>query len=152
MKKIFSVLALLATIFTQSAFAQTSADKAPTALSIYYGVRDALTSGNTTIATAKAQELKSAFEGVKSLDLKTSLQKNAGLISLAKSIKTQREAFASLSLDMISLIKVEKLSTEPIYQVVCPMQNNSWLSSEKVVKNPYYGSAMLTCGKVVATL
>jgi hypothetical protein len=27
-----------------------------------------------------------------------------------------------------------------------------WLSSEAVIKNPYYGKAMLTCGKVTETI
>jgi hypothetical protein len=32
------------------------------------------------------------------------------------------------------------------------MKKASWLSSEAAIKNPYFGSAMLTCGKVTATL
>jgi hypothetical protein len=28
----------------------------------------------------------------------------------------------------------------------------NWLSKENAVKNPYYGSQMLTCGKVVETI
>ena len=38
----------------------------------------------------------------------------------------------------------------------CPMANDgkgaNWLSREKNIKNPYYGKAMLTCGKVTETL
>ncbi|MGY4386382.1 hypothetical protein ACVWYN_003435 [Pedobacter sp. UYP24] len=32
------------------------------------------------------------------------------------------------------------------------MKKSSWLSSEKAVKNPYFGSAMLACGSVQETL
>jgi hypothetical protein len=32
------------------------------------------------------------------------------------------------------------------------MKKANWLSNEKQVKNPYYGSAMLNCGKVVDTI
>ena len=28
------------------------------------------------------------------------------------------------------------------------MKKAAWLSSEKQIKNPYYGSSMLTCGEV----
>lgn len=28
----------------------------------------------------------------------------------------------------------------------------TWLSKENVVKNPYYGSMMLSCGKVTETI
>jgi hypothetical protein len=34
----------------------------------------------------------------------------------------------------------------------CPMKKSNWLSNEKTVKNPYYGSAMLTCGEVTGTI
>ena len=43
-----------------------------------------------------------------------------------------------------------------IYYQYCPMYNGgkgaNWLSKENTVKNPYYGSMMLTCGKVVETI
>jgi Protein of unknown function (DUF3347). len=32
------------------------------------------------------------------------------------------------------------------------MKKANWLSSEKEIKNPYYGSTMLTCGSVVDTI
>lgn len=40
-----------------------------------------------------------------------------------------------------------------LYVQKCPMANNDkgalWLSTEKDIKNPYYGDAMLTCGSVI---
>jgi DNA-binding transcriptional regulator WhiA len=80
------------------------------------------------------------------------LLKDAGAISETKDIKHQREHFANLSSNMIVLAKAVKLSSDPIYEAYCPMKKASWLSSEKVIKNPYYGSAMLTCGSVRDTL
>jgi hypothetical protein len=53
---------------------------------------------------------------------------------------------------MTVLAKAVKLSSEPVYQVYCPMKKANWLSSSKEIKNPYFGSAMLTCGKVVETI
>ena len=53
---------------------------------------------------------------------------------------------------MIALAKVSKLSSQPIYQLYCPMKKSSWLSSEKTIKNLYYGKAMLTCGSILQTL
>jgi hypothetical protein len=32
------------------------------------------------------------------------------------------------------------------------MKKASWLSNDKAIKNPYYGSAMLTCGNVKTIL
>jgi hypothetical protein len=43
-------------------------------------------------------------------------------------------------------------SPEPVYHDHCPMFNDGkgamWLSESKEIKNPYYGSEMITCGKV----
>ena len=56
---------------------------------------------------------------------------------------------------MYQLMKVSKTKT-PIYVQHCPMANDgkgaNWLSKENQVKNPYYGSKMMTCGKTVETL
>ncbi|EKF53808.1 hypothetical protein I215_15663, partial [Galbibacter marinus] len=37
-----------------------------------------------------------------------------------------------------------------LYQQFCPMYDggSAWLSLSKDIKNPYYGSQMLNCGKV----
>jgi hypothetical protein len=80
------------------------------------------------------------------------LLKDATPISETKDIKVQREHFTNLSNNMASLAKSVKLTTEPIYQAYCPMKKANWLSNDKAIKNPYYGSAMLTCGKVVETI
>lgn len=83
---------------------------------------------------------------------KAELLKHTALIYGTKDIKVQREHFAPLSMSIIALAKSSKLSASPIYVQYCPMKKSSWLSSEKSVKNPYYGSAMLTCGKVTETI
>lgn len=62
-------------------------------------------------------------------------------------IDHQREHFETLSTDVNDLISL--LGTEKIlYQDYCPMKKVIWLSETKVIKNPYYGSEMLTCGSV----
>ena len=54
-----------------------------------------------------------------------------------------------------SLMKTSELET-PVYFQHCPMANDGqgadWLSKESGIKNPYFGSMMLTCGKTVETL
>jgi predicted SnoaL-like aldol condensation-catalyzing enzyme len=70
-------------------------------------------------------------------------------------VAAQRDAFSNLSTNMVAFIKVTKAST-PVYLQHCPMANDGkgadWLSKENVVKNPYYGSMMLGCGKVTETI
>lgn len=64
-------------------------------------------------------------------------------------ISHQREHLVTLSKDFYDIVKT--FGTEkPLYKVFCSMYNGNkgayWLSTSKVVKNPYYGDAMLTCG------
>ncbi len=132
----------------------------------YFAVKDALvkTDGNT--ASAKATALLSAINAVKMETLKTdehnvwmkvlkNIKEDAEHIADTKDAKHQRDHFDTLSKNMYDLIKVSKQET-PTYYQFCPMANNgkgaNWLSKENVVKNPYYGSMMLSCGKVVETI
>jgi hypothetical protein len=83
---------------------------------------------------------------------KESLQKHTGMIAASRELKSQRGHFSALSEDVIALAKTVKLSDAPVYQMYCPMKKSNWLSNEKTVKNPYYGSAMLTCGELTGTI
>ena len=159
MKKIiFAAVAFLATVFVQKGVAQDSTQQHQLSqlLSQYYNIKDALVAGNGNEASAKAGEF---IKTANSIDYKlisegniNALLKDATSISETKDIKKQREHFANLSNNMATLAKSVKLATQPIYQAYCPMKKANWLSSDKEIKNPYYGSAMLTCGKVVETI
>lgn len=132
----------------------------------YFVVKDAMISsdGNTTSIASK--ELLTAINNVNMDQLATDvhmvwmkvfkqLKDDASQIANAKDIKKQRHHFVTLSKEMYSLMKVAKYDTTVYYQH-CPMANDgkgaNWLSKENEVKNPYYGSKMLTCGKTVETL
>jgi copper chaperone CopZ len=137
-----------------------------TVFETYFSLKDALvkTDGNAT--SAKATELLSAINEVKMETLKMdvhmvwmkvleNLKTDATSISASKDTKEQRASFVSLSESMYKLIKISKQET-PTYYQHCPMANDgkgaNWLSKEKEVKNPYYGSMMLSCGKTVETI
>ena len=159
MKRIFLFVAAIATTLVQTTFAQEqqNAHNANTSvLESYYSLKNALVAGNANLANAKAVELTKSIESDDSKTIgdkeKAELLKHSAKVSQTKDIKAQREHFAPLSVAMITLAKSGKLSAAPIYVQYCPMKKSSWLSSEKPVKNPYYGSAMLTCGKVSETI
>ncbi|MFE3866827.1 DUF3347 domain-containing protein [Flavobacterium sp. LS2P90] len=69
-------------------------------------------------------------------------------------IEHQREHFAMLSKDINDLIKTFG-TTQKLYQDYCPMYDEGksgyWISETKEIKNPYFGSQMLTCGSVKKT-
>ncbi|MCM4166622.1 hypothetical protein KCTC52924_03562 [Arenibacter antarcticus] len=64
-------------------------------------------------------------------------------------IDHQREHFKMLSKDIIDMVAVTG-SENTVYQLFCPMYDSgsAWLSMSKEIKNPYYGSKMMNCGKV----
>ena len=132
----------------------------------YFAVKDALvkTDGNT--ASTKATALLSIINAVKMETLKAdehtvwmkvlkNIKEDAEHIAETKDAKHQRDHFDTLSKNIYELIKVSKQDT-PTYLQHCPMANDGkgadWLSKENVVKNPYYGSMMLSCGKVTETI
>ena len=83
------------------------------------------------------------------------LKKETSHIAATKDVKQQRIYFMSLSKIMYDLIKIDAKQTTVYYQF-CPMANNgkgaNWLSKESEIRNPYYGSQMLGCGKTIETI
>lgn len=132
----------------------------------YFLIKDALiaSSGDNTALASK--ELVTAINNVKmdKLDMEVhmvwmkvlnTIKEDAEHIADTKDVKHQRDHFTTLSKDIYTLIKVSKYETAVYYQF-CPMYNDgkgaNWLSKENAVKNPYYGSMMLSCGKTVETI
>jgi hypothetical protein len=64
-------------------------------------------------------------------------------------IKHQREHFKMLSKDVTDMVAITGTATK-LYEQFCPMYDGgtAWLSAKEEVRNPYYGSSMLKCGKV----
>jgi hypothetical protein len=158
MKKIVFAVFFFTTAFSHHSFAQEAVQQSQLSklLSQYFKIKDALVAGNANTASLQAEEFVKTINGI---DYKVisegnvnALLKDAGAISETKDIKRQREHFANFSANMLALARAVKLSDQPIYEAYCPMKKVSWLTSEKVIKNPYYGSSMLTCGKITGTL
>lgn len=157
MKKILSLVALFVASGFSSSYGQERAQTSPSQLlTFYYDIKDALVAGNPTITAVKAEEFANAISAVDTKFIneasRDALLKDVTAILITKDLKEQRMHFAPFSDKMVALAKAVKLSTEPIYQQYCPMKKASWLSNQPAIKNPYYGNAMLTCGKVEATI
>lgn len=132
----------------------------------YFLVKDALISSDGDNTASASKQLVAAIGSVKMDKLEmdvhmvwmkvfNQIKEDAEHISDTKDIKHQRDHFITLSKDIYALMKVSKYDTAVYYQF-CPMANSgkgaNWLSKENAVKNPYYGSRMLTCGKTVETI
>jgi len=74
-------------------------------------------------------------------------------IGKSDNIKNQRADFIILNENLVAIAMNIKGANPLLYVQKCPMANNNkgaiWLSTEKDIKNPYYGDDMLTCGSVI---
>ncbi len=84
--------------------------------------------------------------------LKDALNKHAKELSSQSDLAKQRVSFAGLSQSMIDLFKVVSVKETSLYVDYCPMKKAYWLSTEKTIRNPYYGNAMLSCGSIKETI
>ena len=66
----------------------------------------------------------------------------------AADLKAARDAFGPLSDAVIAAGNAEGWKDVPdVRQAYCPMAGRSWLQKDGAIRNPYYGSAMPTCGE-----
>lgn len=132
----------------------------------YFMVKDALVNTDASVASTKSKDLLSKLKAVQMdklamdvhmvwMKVMKDLTSDSKAISETQDVKKQRVQFMSLSKNMRDLLLVAKFET-PVYYQFCPMANGgkgaNWLSKENAVKNPYYGTQMMTCGKVVETI
>ncbi|MGD9895932.1 MAG: metal transporter [Candidatus Methylacidiphilaceae bacterium] len=78
---------------------------------------------------------------------------SADLDRLAKAndLDSARLAYKDVSDRLITLFREHHVQTGHYFVCTCPMAQASWIQTDKEIKNPYYGSAMLLCGDVTET-
>jgi Cu(I)/Ag(I) efflux system membrane fusion protein len=73
----------------------------------------------------------------------------------SKEIEEARKHFSMLSFHILEMAETFGLNKDVVYKDYCPMafgdQGAYWLSEQKDITNPYFGSSMLTCGEVKQT-
>ncbi|TDQ32289.1 Cu(I)/Ag(I) efflux system membrane fusion protein [Zeaxanthinibacter enoshimensis] len=129
------------------------------ALPHYLELKDALVAGDVQEGRNAAREtsnsLKEALPILQGMARDHLLKSQQMLEAIAgnSSLDNQREHFIILNENLIPLITNTKNLREKIYVQKCPMANSNqgalWISSEKEIRNPYYGDAMLSCGSVI---
>ncbi|WP_417940804.1 DUF3347 domain-containing protein [Flavobacterium sp. RS13.1] len=128
----------------------------------YFALNDAFIQSDTEAVAAKAKVLLDAISTVKMeslseqehkiwMKVNSVLKAQSSAIATAKGIDKQRESFKELSKNLYELLKISK-GAAPVYYQYCPMADANWLSKENTIKNPYYGSKMLSCGKTTETI
>ena len=116
----------------------------------YIQLKDALVATKFDDAKLKAKALGAELKSHNGCESTAMI---ASKIENANDIAEQRKQFTALSTDLIALFKHAELTAGKIYIQHCPMANNGdggdWLSSDKKIQNPYYGSEMMECGAVI---
>ena len=134
-------------------------------VSQYLSLKDKLVNDNSDIQS----NVKSLQQSLKKVDMSLvmedahnvwmealkSMNKELKLLSKAVNIDEQRTIFLTISkslADATQKLGVEMKDSSTLYIQFCPMANDDkggyWLSGEKEIKNPYFGSKMLKCGEV----
>jgi copper chaperone CopZ len=132
----------------------------------YFTLKDALVKTDGYLASTNAKKLLLSINAIDMAKLSNEehtvwmkvmkdLTFDTEHIEETKDAGHQREHFITLSDNMYQLMKISEQATTTYYQH-CPMANGgkgaNWLSKETEIKNPYYGSKMMSCGKVIETI
>lgn len=133
----------------------------------YINLKEALVASDASQASTKAKmvaaRLKKVDDAELDSDAKQAWKKWSGnlgsklaQIQSAKDIKTQRMAFAPVSNALYHAVRSFGVKGLDAYYQFCPMAHNGqgahWMSEDKSIRNPYYGSKMMKCGKTVEEL
>ena len=134
-----------------------------TLIPAYLKMKDALVAGDVPVAQAGARELTRLMSAIPAnglgADEKSAhkdSQDQVRAIAESEVLETQRKHFVRLNEVLIPTLESADSGMQTLYVQTCPMANNNkgavWLSAQKEIRNPYYGDAMLTCGRVIRTI
>lgn len=145
MKKL--VLSAVTMLFSFATFAQNTNDL----LGKYINIKNALVSGNVKESRTAISSFYETTKSAENFTQKSELLKATEKLVKALDIEKQRAVFNEVSTLMWQIVKNADQMNQAVYYQYCPMKKAYWLSYEREIKNPYYGSSMLTCGKVTET-
>ncbi|AEL28017.1 DUF3347 domain-containing protein [Cyclobacterium marinum] len=131
----------------------------------YLAIKNALVQDDSKAAASAGQKLAeeassidvNTFEVSKQPEIKEILEvvKEHGEHIAKSEIAHQREHFEGMAKDFMDLLAITG-TDRTLYQQYCPMydkgKGGSWLSDSQEIKNPLFGSKMLTCGSVKETI
>jgi hypothetical protein len=122
-------------------------------LTLYYNIKNSLAEDDSNSAAVNAQSFLNyansmdhhlLYEG----DLHA-LILDAVTISGTRDLKKQRQCFCNMSANMGVIANSIKLSNDVIFKQYCPLKRASWLSNERVIKNPFHGTGNISCDEVI---
>jgi hypothetical protein len=125
--------------------AAVASETAKTVVASYLQIHGALAADKTDGVKPAAAAI--AKEAAKMGDSGEALVKAAKAMESAGDLKAAREAFGPLSDAVIAAASADGWKDLSGLKIgYCSMVDRSWIQKNGTVKNPYYGSEMLTCG------
>ena len=132
----------------------------------YLTLRDALVASDWPAAEAAAEDMQAAIAGADMgamgeyhepwMEYAVPLQRAAKEVAIAGNLEDAREAFSELTPAMVAAVRTLGDGGRSLYVQHCPMafdnEGADWVSDESEIRNPYFGDAMLTCGRVTEEL
>lgn len=129
-------------------------------LKAYLQMKDAFVDSDASevsnFANSTAKALKSIDSSSLGMMEQSHMNKSIEMLNaIAESdnLENQRDHFVILNENIIPITMNIGISDPMLFVQKCPMANNNkgavWLSTEKDIRNPYYGDVMLTCGSVI---
>jgi len=132
-------------------------------LESYFRLKNALTEDDFEQSKVELEKLSESIKQVNMkifkekthnswMTLSSELKSNVKVALSGTQIEEVRKSFIAISKTILQLNKFFDPLNYTTYVQHCPMANNNkgadWLSKEEEIKNPYFGSSMLTCGEV----
>lgn len=132
----------------------------------YLSIKDAFVKTDAKVAQSTLNPAKSSLGKVEMklleskahdiwMGLLRPIQGSLDKIAQTNDVEEQRKHFETLSDNLIEAVEYFGVVENTVYRQYCPMafkdQGAYWLSSEKEIRNPYFGDKMLTCGEVKET-
>ena len=112
----------------------------------YLEIHAQLASDKIAGIKAPAAALAARAEGLGEAGV--AMAKAARTVGDAPDLNKARDAFGGLSEAVVAAAKAEGWKDlGDVKLAYCPMVRRSWLQKDEKIANPYYGTAMLTCGE-----
>ena len=140
-------------------------------LNAYNNLKNALVASDTEKASAAALALRVAADSLKVNEIKgdstgaiketaasftSAITASAQALAAEKDIKGKRKEFEMIADNIWNLTRTVRYTGQKLYWQYCPMAFDNkgayWISYERDIKNPYFGSEMLNCGSVEDSL
>lgn len=124
----------------------------------YLKIVEFLAGDKATEAMKKAKEAINVFDKIndskltgseqsKWMDFKINIVKALNDMTVKQKTEDRKASLKLLSENLASAIDVFGVKSK-VYEMYCPMVKATWLSNHSEIRNPYFGSKMLHCGKV----